>query len=104
MSDIVRITGGLYTSKGENDTYLDTPRLTSLEAPALNSIPAIEIYSASSLTFISFPALTDISSVVLGSLPGTSIDFTSMTTLAGSLTISGNISRYARNYMRGAAS
>jgi hypothetical protein len=104
MPDVVSMAGGIYTATDQNRNFVDTPALTSIEAPALISIPSVEIIAASSLRSISFPALTDVQEIVLGSLPGTSIDFTSVTTLAGGLTISGNISRYARNYMRGAAS
>ncbi|KFY95459.1 hypothetical protein V500_02774 [Pseudogymnoascus sp. VKM F-4518 (FW-2643)] len=95
LANVTYISDGIYTTCC--DTYTnccgsDTPLLTSIELPDLNSTGEISIKQAPSVATVSFPSLSTLNTfLVLSGLGLSSVNFPSLTALPSGLYITGNI-------------
>jgi hypothetical protein len=105
LSNITSVFGAITTAYHNPDgSYPTTPFLTSIEAKVLTRATFIEISDAPDLKSISFPLLSQVQRININNVSGPTIDFPSVSTLSGALSISGSVSRYLNNYVQSAIS
>lgn len=92
LENVTKIDGRIFSST--SISYVPPASLiTSIEFPNLKTVGSIQVSNAPSIDSVSFPILSKADMIYLGEIGKANVSFPSLIT-AGSLTISGNTTRY----------